>query len=80
MQYTLPHYMKMLAKNSGSVIFNPNFFEVRHAGAIGKDVKGIKPIIQYPQGNVKLCYNVGTRGNGVDKPRWPEDLMTEVVA
>jgi hypothetical protein len=80
MQYTLPHYMKMLATNSGSVLFKPDFFEVRRAGAIGKDVKGVKPIIQYPQGNVKLGYNVGTRGNGVDQPRWPKDLMTEVVA
>ncbi|CAN9373089.1 unnamed protein product [Alternaria alternata] len=80
MQYTLPHYMKMLAENSGSVLFKPDFFEVRHAGAIGKDVKAVKPIIQYPQGNVKLGYNVGTRGNGVDQPVWPKDLMTEVVS
>lgn len=72
--------MKMLTTNAGPIIFNPKFFEMRHAGAIGKNVKGVKPIIQYPQGNVKLGYNVGTRGNGVDQPRWPEDLMTEVVA
>ncbi|KAI4953633.1 hypothetical protein J4E91_002481 [Alternaria rosae] len=79
MQYTLPLFMKMLFKNSGSVLFKPDFFEMRHAGAIGKDIKGVKPIIQYPQGNVKLGYNVGTRGNGVDKPAWPKNLMTEVV-
>ncbi|KAI4684804.1 uncharacterized protein J4E88_004245 [Alternaria novae-zelandiae] len=80
MQYTLPRYMKMLFENSGSVLFKPDFFEMRHAGAIGKDVKGVKPIIQYPQGNVKLGYSIGTRGNGVDKPVWPKNLMTEVVA
>jgi len=80
MQYTLPRYMKMLFENSGSVLFKPDFFEMRHAGAIGKDVKGVKPIIQYPKENVKLGYNVGTRGNGVDKPAWPKNLLTEVVA
>jgi len=53
---------------------------MRHTGAIGKDVKGVKPIIQYPQGNVKLGYSIGTRGNGVDQPVWPKNLMTEVVA
>ncbi|KNG51911.1 CoA-transferase family iii [Stemphylium lycopersici] len=58
MQYTLPCYMKMLTTNAGPVLFNPEFFEMRYAGAISKDVKGVKPIIQYPQGNVKLGYNV----------------------
>ena len=73
-------YMNMLMTHSGDVMFKPDFLEIRHSGAIGKDVKAVKPIAQYPQGNVKLGYNVGTRGNGVDQPRWPEDLMTEVVA
>ena len=29
---------------------------------------------------VRSGYNVGTRSNGVDQPRWPEDLMMEIVA
>lgn len=79
-QYTLIHYMKMIQANSSTILFNPDFFEVRHSGAIGKDIKVVKPIAQWKQGKVKLGFNVGARGNGVDQPRWPKDLMTEVVA
>jgi hypothetical protein len=69
----------MMQQNSGEVLFKPEFFETRHSGAIGKDVLCPKPVIQFPQGVVRLGYNVGTRGNGTDEARWPEDLMTEVV-
>jgi hypothetical protein len=44
------------------------------------DIKTPRPILRFPQGLVELKYNVGTRGNGVDKPKWPENLMTEVVS
>jgi hypothetical protein len=71
--------MQMMKVNSSEVFFNPKFFEVRHSGAIDADVKCVRPIVRYPQGNVTLKYNVGTRGNGVDQPRWPEDLLTEIV-
>lgn len=77
---TLPRYLRMMKTHSADVLFKPEFFEVRHSGAIGKDVRCIKPVIGWPQGKVKLGFNVGTRGNGVDEPRWPEDLGTEVVA
>ena len=80
MGYTLPRFLQMLKANAGDIVLNPKFFEKRHSGAIGKDVLCPKPIIQYPGGKVELKYNVGTRGNGVDQPRWLEDLMTEVVA
>lgn len=80
MQYTLPRFMQMMMANSKDVLFKSEFFEIRNSGAIGKDVKVVKPIVQYPAGKVELKYNVGTRGNGVDQPRWPEDLMTEVVS
>jgi hypothetical protein len=76
---TLPRYLCMMKMYSADILFKPGFFEVRHSAAIGKDVRCLKPIIQFPQGNVKLGYNVGTRGNGVDEPHWPEDLMTEVI-
>jgi hypothetical protein len=79
MMYTLPRFLQMMKANSNDVFFNSEFFEVRHSGAIDTDVKCIKPIVGYPQGNVTLRYNVGTRGNGVDQPRWPEDLLTEIV-
>jgi hypothetical protein len=79
MGYTLPRFLQMLQKNSASILFNPDFFELRYSGAIGKDVRCIKPIVSYPDGEVELKYNIGTRGNGVDQPRWPEDLTTEIV-
>ncbi|KAL6705948.1 hypothetical protein ACN47E_006227 [Coniothyrium glycines] len=80
MGYTLPRFLQMLKENANDVIFNPEFFEIRHSGAIGKDIHCVKPIIQYPAKKVSLAYNVGTRGNGVDQPKWPTDLMTEIVA
>ncbi|KAH8728284.1 CoA-transferase family III domain-containing protein [Phaeosphaeriaceae sp. PMI808] len=80
MGYTIPRFFQMIKTNSNDVLFKPEFFEIRHSGAIGKDVKGIKPIVQYPDGKVKLMFNIGTRGNGIDQPRWPKDLTTEVVA
>jgi hypothetical protein len=80
MGYTLPRFMQMLKANAGDVVLRPEFFETRYSGAIGKGVSCPKPVIQYPGGKVELKYNVGTRGNGVDQPRWPEDLMTEIIA
>jgi hypothetical protein len=79
MGYTLPRFLQMLQKNAAKTLFNPDFFELRHSGAIGKDVHCIKPIVRYPDGKVELGYNIGTRGNGVDQPKWPDNLMTEVV-
>jgi hypothetical protein len=72
--------MQMLKVNAGDVVLHPDFFERRYSGAICKDLLCPKPIIQYPGGKVVLKYNIGTRGNGVDQPRWPEDLMTEIIA
>lgn len=80
MQYTLPRFLAMLKQNAGEVVLKPEFFERRHSGAIGKDILCPKPVIRFPQGPVQLRYNVGTRSNGVDQARWPENLMTEVVA
>jgi hypothetical protein len=72
--------MTSLFQKSAHKLFRPEFFEDRPSGAIGKDVRTLKPILGFPQGTVRLAYNVGTRGNGVDQPRWPENLMTEIVA
>lgn len=80
MPHTLGQYLAMLKQNAGPVIFNPEFFEVRHSKAIGRDITTPKPIIQFPEGIVQLKFNVGTRGNGVDQAQWPQNLMTEVVA
>ena len=77
MNYTAPEYLKMFQQQG---LLNLDFFEVRESKALG----GIKfrvprPVLQFPKGTIETGYNVGTRGNGVDQARWPEDLMTEVV-
>ncbi|KAG2003689.1 CAIB/BAIF family enzyme [Coprinopsis cinerea AmutBmut pab1-1] len=78
MGVTIPQYITAL-KNANSPILSPDFFEDRPNKAIGAPVRTIKPILNFPDGLVQLKYNVGSRGNGVDKPKWPEDLLTEVV-
>ncbi len=79
MGQTIPEYLKMIKENSDAIVFNPKFFEERKAKAIGSAVRAVKPIIDFG-GEVKLGYNVGTRGNGKDAPKWPSDLMVEVVS
>lgn len=76
MNYTGPHYMRMFAKQG---LFNLDFFEVRESKALGLKIRVPKPVLQFPPGTVEPGYNVGTRGNGVDQPRWPDDLTTEIV-
>lgn len=78
MGYTIPAYLKMIRENSASIVFNPKFFEERETKAIDTAIRAVKPIIDFG-GEVKLGYNVGTRGNGKDAPKWPSDLMVEVV-
>ncbi|KAF8886798.1 CoA-transferase family III domain-containing protein [Infundibulicybe gibba] len=74
----IPKFLEMLVKQTPE-LFNPEFFEERENKALGVSVHTVKPILSFPGGNVKLGYNVGTRGNGVDEPKWPEDLLTEVI-
>jgi len=71
--------MGTLMKNSTAKLFKPNYFEVRPAGAIKTSVAAVKSILQFPQGKVKPGFQVGVRGNGVDRPKWPADLMTKTV-
>jgi len=73
-----PKVLGMLAEKKAP-IFNPAFFENRENKAIGYPVHTVKPILRFPQGFVKPGYNIGSRGNGVDKAEWPEDLLTEVI-
>jgi hypothetical protein len=60
-------------------LFNPEFFEDRPSKALGVDIRTVKPVLVFPEGNVRPGYNVGTRGNGVDIAVWPVDLLTEVL-
>lgn len=79
MEATIAAYMKMIKQNSAKIVMNPSFFEEREAKAINSKVVAVKPIVDYSN-QIKLGYNVGTRGNGKDKPMWPSDLTVEVVA
>lgn len=77
MGYTLPRFIAMLVKNS--ILWSPEFWEDREVMNYAKPLRCPKPVVKYPDGKIKLGYNISTRTNGVDKPRWPEDLMTPVV-
>ncbi|CZR63570.1 related to acyl-CoA transferases/carnitine dehydratase [Phialocephala subalpina] len=79
MSYTLPRFAKMLAENSSNTVLRDEWFETRESKAVGAEIRCVKPILQFPGGEVKLGFNVGTRTNGVDNPRWPKDLLVEVV-
>lgn len=74
MHWAMSRYIEMMRENSEDVLSNPDFFETRYSGAIKKGVRTLKPIVQFSHGMVKLGFNVGTRGNGVNVAKWPEDL------
>jgi hypothetical protein len=76
MNYTAPRYMEMFRAQG---MFNLDFFELRQSKALGLQFRVPKPVLQFPPGTVEPGYNIGTRGNGVDQPYWPDDLSTEVV-
>jgi hypothetical protein len=79
MQITTTAFLKML-KDKAPELYDGAYFEKRHSAPLGVDIRVVKPILQFPEGRVTLGYNVGTRPNGVDKPRWPENLLTETVS
>ncbi|TVY50599.1 hypothetical protein LCER1_G007668 [Lachnellula cervina] len=79
----LPAYMGMLFKNSAAKLFKPTYFQTRSAEALdpgkGITMKIVKPVLKFPDGVVNLGFNISTRGNGVDAPKWPKDLSVEIV-
>lgn len=80
MNYTLREYFGMILQKSGGMpLLDPSFFEDRENKAVGSVFRTVKPIIKFDDDEVVLKYNVGTRGNGRDAPKWPEDLTTEIV-
>lgn len=76
----VPAYVDMLKKNSADRVFCPSNFHTLRSKQLKVDIKCPKPVLQFPGEEVELRYNVGTRTNGVDQPRWPKDLTVEVVA
>ncbi|KAJ2978851.1 hypothetical protein NUW58_g7363 [Xylaria curta] len=78
MPYLLPAMMKLLAQHDSETLFNPSFFKPMEAKHLATTFIRPKPVAQFANG-VELGYHVGTRGNGVDQPVWPNDLTVEVV-
>lgn len=80
MSSLIPAYVDMLKANSADRVFCADNFYSLHSKHLGVDIKCPKPVLQFPAHEVELRYNVGTRTNGVDQPKWPEDLSVETVA
>jgi hypothetical protein len=78
MRVVLPAYLRLLKEND-PCFPDGKWFVTRESKALGVEIRMLKPILGFPDGEVTLSYNVGTRGNGVDMPRWPKDLLTEIV-
>ncbi|KAF3061837.1 Succinyl-CoA-L-malate CoA-transferase beta subunit [Daldinia childiae] len=79
MPHSLPAILKLLYQHDSQVLFNPAFFQEREAKNIGATFVQVKPVIQFADGAVDLGYHIGTRGNGVDEPIWPDNLTVEIV-
>jgi hypothetical protein len=47
MGYTIPRVVKMMQNNSKEALFKPAFFEDRKSGALGVDVRTVKPILNF---------------------------------
>ncbi|KAE8353373.1 CoA-transferase family III domain-containing protein [Aspergillus coremiiformis] len=76
---SVPLMMKSLMQNCAAQLFQPHFFEIRYSRAVNKYFKMLRPVLSFPDEQVSLRYNVGTRSNGHDAARWPEDLCTETI-
>jgi len=71
--------LELLHLYDEEIMFNPSFFKEYRSEAAGVTIRKVQPVAQFKNDIVELGYNVGTRGNGVDKPVWPKDLTQEIV-
>ena len=72
--------LKLIYRYDEKVLFKPSFFARYRSKAVGATISRVKPVARFKDDLVELKYNVGTRGNGVDRPMWPEDLTVEIVS
>lgn len=81
MGYTIPVLMKALYTNAATTgLFRDEYFKEVENKAIGQPMRIVKPVVQWQgEDGPKQGFNVGTRGNAFDAPRWPRDLLTEIV-
>lgn len=80
MPQLLPRYVPMLTANSGDKLFRPEYFAINKLPYLGVNVKTVAPILRFPNEEVHPGFDVPTRTNGVDMPRWPDNLTVEFVA
>ena len=78
MQYLFPQGIKLLHENTPH-LFDPEFFEVRNAPAMGCEIKCVKPVLRFSGATVRSGFQVSARTNGLDEARWPYDLMVDIV-
>jgi hypothetical protein len=79
MPYLLPRVIGLVKQSSGDKLFRPEFFKTYRPSSLAKDMVMVAPVLRFPDGEVEPRFDVGTRGNGVDQPKWPEDLSTEII-
>lgn len=60
--------------------FRSDFFEDRECDSFGVTIQTVKGIVQSPDKEVELRYNVGTRTNGVVELRWLNNLTTLTIS
>lgn len=63
-----------LLKQYSPNLFDPQFFEIRDCDNLGIKMRTVKPVIKFDD-IVKPGFTLGTRGNGVDEARWPEEYV-----
>lgn len=78
MQYLFPMGVRLLRENTPHML-DDDFFELRDAKSMGCKIRCVKPVLHFPESQVKPCFQVSARTNGVDKAYWPSDLMVESV-
>lgn len=78
MQHLFPAGIRLMREKAPHML-REEHFEDRDAKAMKCRVRCVKPVLQFPGRKVRPQFQVGTRTNGVDQPRWPEDLLTEVI-
>ena len=70
-----------LKATSGSALFRPDFFfEERECDNLGGTIQTVKEIVQFPDKEVELQYNIGTRTNGVVELRWLNNLTRLIIS
>ncbi|TLS21649.1 uncharacterized protein PpBr36_09591 [Pyricularia pennisetigena] len=77
MEHTIPTVFPWLLRSG--ILSKSEFYTEYYAKNLAQTVRIVAPVLFYPGGEVEPGYQVGTRTNGVDMAKWPEDLGVEVV-